>query len=462
MRCARDARQLALLAVVLGLLTSIAPSQAQVPEDVQTDFVRWARQSLHPVSDANLDAPTSDLRPLRAMIGAAKIVGLGEGQHAAAEPLVFRNRLFKDLVENLGFSAIAIESGIVESRVLNDYVTQGKGELDSVLKQGFSTGFDTFRQNVELIRWMRDYNARLPPGAAKVQIYGLDVSGGPGNFDAARGPDTALDVALTYLRGVDPEVAAQMQHKVAAFLPALKSTNGYGPLQQSDRDALTATIADLVSLMERRRFAYIDESSKEDYEWAARAAIGARQTDTWFRRMPIGWKLGDGFEWTRESIDARNAVALDNLEWVLSRLGPRGRVLVFAASPHIGATPMQYPTGALRETVPFGVYAKDRFGADYVTVLNLIMGGEIVYCSGNPRRKMPLKQPPAGAVELLFASANVPRYIIDLRQAPPRVSSWLREPHDHWNGFASTRFPTAAAFDIAYFVSPITSACVAN
>jgi erythromycin esterase len=448
------------IGVVLASLAGLSPSEAQVPQDVRTDFVQWAQQSLHQVSDANLDAPAPDLQPMREMIGTAKLVGLSEGQHGAAEPLVFRNRLFKYLVENLGFGAVAIESGIVESRLLNDYVTQGKGELDTVLKQGFSAGFDTFRQNVELIGWLRNYNARLPPGAARVQIYGIDVPGSPGNLDAARGPETAFDVALTYLRAVDPEAAAEMQRKVATSLPAVKGTNGYGALQQSDRDGLTATIADLVSLMERRRFAYLDKSSTEEYEWAERAAVGARQTDAWFRRMPIGWKLADGFAWTREALDVRNQAMLDNLEWVLGRLGPRTRVLVFAASSHIATTPMQYPQGPLQQTVPFGVYAKDRFGPDYITVLNLIMGGEIVYCSANPRRTMPLKQPPAAAVELLFASANVPRYIIDLRQAPARVSSWLRQPHDHWNGFASTRYPTAAAFDVVYFVSPVTSACL--
>jgi erythromycin esterase len=394
------------------------------------------------------------------MIGAAKIVGLSEGQHGAAEPLIFRNRLFKYLVEGLGFNAIAIESGIVESRLLNDYVTQGKGELDTVLKQGFSAGFDTFRQNVELIHWMRDYNAHLPPNAAKVQIYGVDVSGSPGNFDAARGPETALDVSLNYLRRVDAHSAADMERRIAALLPPLKSTDGYGTMPQPDRDTLTAAIADLVSLMERRKFAYIDKSAKEDYEWAERAAVGARQTDTWFRRMPLGWKVADGFAWTQEAIDVRNRAMLDNLEWVLGRLGPRGRVLVYAASGHIGAAPMQFPTGPLRETVPFGVYARDRFGSDYIDIVNLIMGGEIIYCSSNPRRVMPLQQPPAAAVESLFGSLNVSRYVLDLRRAPPGVTAWLRQPHDHWNGFASARFPTAAAFDIAYFVTPITSACV--
>jgi hypothetical protein len=49
---------------------------------------------------------------------------------------------------------------------------------------------------------MREYNARLPRDAVKVQIFGLDVPGSPGNRDAARGPDTALRSAVEYLRWV--------------------------------------------------------------------------------------------------------------------------------------------------------------------------------------------------------------------------------------------------------------------
>ncbi len=231
------------------------------------------------------------------MIGDAKIVGLSEGQHAAAEPLIFRNRLFKHLVEQLGFKAIAIESGIVESRVLNDYVTQGKGDFDAVLRQGFSYGFDTFRQNGELIRWMREYNARLPPDAVKVQIFGLDVPGSPGNLDAMRGPDTALLIRT----GIPPH--GRPSGRGANAAPGLKRSSlcsrtpmATVTLKEPERDALTAAIADLVSLMERQRFAYIEKSSKDDFDWAERAAIGARQTDTWFRRMPARMEIG---RWTR-------------------------------------------------------------------------------------------------------------------------------------------------------------------
>lgn len=142
MRSHVKAKRLAFLAGALVLLTAAPPIGAQAPEHVRIAFSQWARNSLHPVSNADLDASTKDLAPIGKMVGEAKIVGLSEGVHGAAEPLIFRNRLFKHLVEHLGFGAIAIESGIVESRVLNDYVTQGKGEFDAVLKHGFSVGHE--------------------------------------------------------------------------------------------------------------------------------------------------------------------------------------------------------------------------------------------------------------------------------------------------------------------------------
>lgn len=459
MKNRRKAFPLTLVVGALVLLAAAPLIKAQASEDLRTAFTQWTKESLHPVSNADLDAPTQDLAPLERMIGEAKIVGFSDGMHAAAEPLIFRNRVFKHLVEHAGFTAIALESGIVEGRVLNDYVTQGKGEFEAVLKHGFSNGFDTFRQNGELIRWMREYNARLPHDASKVQIFGLDVPGSPGNFDAARGPDTALRSALEYLRVVDPEAAANMQLRVEVFLPVLKGINGYGDLKESERDALTAAIADLVSLMERQQLAYVAKSSQEEFDWAERAAVGARQTDTWFRRMPVGWKLEDGLEWVRYAMQVRDRTMADNLEWVRSRLGPRGRMLVFAASGHLASTAMQIPGHFIHETVPLGAYIKDRYGSDFINILNVVVNGEIKYCSANPRRLMPLKPPPESAIQSLFAAVNVPRYILDLRRAPPDVSAWLQEVHDHWNGFRVEKFSTGSAFDLVYYVSPLTSAC---
>ena len=56
------------------------------------------------------------------MIGDKPLVALSEGIHFAAEPLEFRNRVLQYPVERKGFTAIAIESGVVEGRVVYDYV----------------------------------------------------------------------------------------------------------------------------------------------------------------------------------------------------------------------------------------------------------------------------------------------------------------------------------------------------
>jgi len=110
--------------------------------------------------------------------------------------------------------------------------------------------------------------------------------------------------------------------------------------------------------------------------------------------------------------------------------------------------------------VPLGAHLENRFGADFINILNLIANGEIKYCSASPQRVMTLKPPPGSAIEAIFSAVDVPRYALDLRHAPPLISSWLSQVRDHWNGFVAFQFATARAYDLVYFVQPVTSACV--
>lgn len=451
---------LLLVAVVLVAAINSYPGNAQVPQEVKTSFLDWASKSLHPVRNLSLSTSTEDLRPFREIIGDARIVALSEAVHAGTEPLAFRNRLFKYLVEDLGFVAIAIESGVVESRVLNDYVTEGKSELDTVITQGFSWGFDSFRQNRELLRWLREHNASLPDDATKVQIFGFDVPGSPANIAVTRGPETALESALEYLHSVDAQAGADLQRQIGRFLPVLASTDGYGGLEQGERDLLTGAIADLVALIERRRFTYIGKSSEYDYQWAEGAALGARQMDAWFRRMPLGWTVADGFEWTEDAMKVRDRAMADNLEWILSRIDSTGRVLVFGAVNHLAATPLQYSIDETRNrnVVPFGAHAKARYGSEFVNILNVVGGGDIAFCGAS--EPTPIELPPLSATsaDTLFSSVDVSRYFLDIRRAPAPLSEWLQQEHEHRNG----RFPTSNAFDLAYYEAQITSDCASQ
>ena len=107
----------------------------------------------------------------------SRVVALGEPAHGAHEPLAFRNCLFRYLVEQQGFTAIALETGLNESRHLQDYAAGGEGDAQSIARRGFTWGFWRYPENAELLDWIRNYNID-PARGRKIRLYGIDMSGG--------------------------------------------------------------------------------------------------------------------------------------------------------------------------------------------------------------------------------------------------------------------------------------------
>ncbi|MCI5105317.1 MAG: erythromycin esterase family protein [Pseudomonadales bacterium] len=422
----------------------------------------WAKDAAQPVSEIGIDAPTTSLSFLKEMIGEARIVGFSEAVHGGTEPMAFRNTLFRFLVEEMNFAAIVLESGLTESRVLNDYVTGSDMNLADAVRQGFTFGFHDFRQNAELLRWLREYNDALGADEPKIEIFGIDVSGSPGNLGAPRNPDTALLVVLDYLDAVNTEVAARYRVKVQDFLPALSSTNNYGPVPEAERNGLTATINDLISHLERYEFEYTAASSRLDYAWALQSAISARQVDNWFRNMPQDWVLSDGVQWNQVNLRVRDRLLADNLDWVLGMLAPDSRVLVFTSVAHSAKTPVYEPGSTEVLTIPMGRYLDGRFDADYVNILNMVNGGEIAFCSApkDVRQPMLFSSPPRDSAEFYFSQLGMSRYLVDLREAPEGLAEWLAETRQHWNGLGALVFPTSEAFDLVYYGGEVGSDCV--
>ncbi|MFD2500209.1 erythromycin esterase family protein [Rhizorhabdus histidinilytica] len=154
----------------LGLLLS---ASAAAEADPAAAFLAWARD--HAVPLPACDDPS--MAAVGRAAGTARMIALGEPAHGAHEPLAFRNCLFRHLVEQQGFTAIAIESGTSEARRLHDYVAGGPGDVRQLVRESLSWGFGRFAENVALVEWMRAYNAD-PAHARKIAFYGIDMSGG--------------------------------------------------------------------------------------------------------------------------------------------------------------------------------------------------------------------------------------------------------------------------------------------
>ena len=121
----------------------------------------------------------ADLQPLFDKIGDAQIVMLGEASHGTHEYYTWRSYITKRLIEEKGFSFIAVEADWPDCYRLNRYI---KGH-DNTTKSAFNVLHSFNRwptwmwanwEIVALTDWLQSHNRNLPVNK-RIGFYGLDV-----------------------------------------------------------------------------------------------------------------------------------------------------------------------------------------------------------------------------------------------------------------------------------------------
>jgi len=443
---------------IASLLCTCGVHAAGSEAAMDQDFLAWARQNMHPISGVGSEANVSDLEPLRAMIGDAQVVSFGEGLHGGAEPLEFRNLLFRFLVENLGFTAIGIESGIIEGFGVNQYVLGGPGDLASTVAQGFTFGFNRYPQEATLLQWMREYNSNAEH-ARDIQFYGFDVP--PDD------PKIALEGALTYLARVDSAAATELRNRVEAMLPMLNlnrfkdAPNQYAQLTQAQRDQLTAAIVDLLTLFKIHQATYTAATSDRDYRVAYRYAVVAAQVDEYLRQVPIGWTPQAGMAAISGTIAVSDRSKADNALWMKEQQEPGGKLLLFAHRDHIATAlvtiripegnPFGLPPDVMSLPPMMGTFLQPRLGSTLVTIGNLL-------AEDNSKCQQNRGPAPGGSLEDLLASLDTPFFLLDLRTAPPEIAAWLKQSRELYGIDLPDTLSVDQAFDIIFFSRRVTPA----
>jgi erythromycin esterase len=343
--------------------------------------------------------------------------------------------------------------------------------LDALVTQGMTWTFDQCPQNRSLISWLREYNAE-PGHRRHVNFYGFDTSGGPSTTRTDWSHDLALAEVLNFLDRVDLPASTAFR---AQFEPFIDSTRFhprrpldgpcYGRLEQSERDAITAAINDLIVWLERHEGRYEAASTADAYAWACRAAIAMRQADNCLRTYPTGWMPSsaevasdDGLPlFMSHGSDVRDRAQADNLDWILEQEGPAGKVLVFAARYHLSAAALKaswHPHRVERTQEVAGTYMRRRFGERIVTIANLIGQGE----AGFGEHRYTLGQAPAESLDGLCREIGTPLFLLDLRGAPASLSEWLGQEHRLVAGTQMLKLPLRHAFDILFYTDTVTVA----
>jgi erythromycin esterase len=149
--------------VLLALSSASAPAAAPPPVMPGT----WQLAGFDP------GLPSTDLQPLRKLVGKAQLVGLGESLFTSGGFHQMRHRVTRYLVETLGFRMVAIESPWVAAQSAAAFAERCEGSPDDALLGLYPTWQSVEMR--ELLQWLCDWNQSHPKAKDKVRLTGFDV-----------------------------------------------------------------------------------------------------------------------------------------------------------------------------------------------------------------------------------------------------------------------------------------------
>jgi erythromycin esterase len=379
-------RSLVVLLALVGCAPRLSPTAAAGQRSAVGD-PRGQPQTDDPA------VPPTDLAVLGAIVGDARIVGLGSPGAGARELPRLQHRFFRYLVEQAGFTGLALDADATAALALDRFVHGAAIDpVAAVLALG-DRDLAT-HELVDLLKWMQQYNA----GHGQVlRVFGLDPAD----------PDGAAALVLVYLEKVDP-----------AYVPKARSLLTGG--QQIGVDAVLARL-------DARRRDYFERADPVAWSEARQQAELVAQG----RRMAETWEY-EAAEFAR----ARNA------EWALAQLGERGRLVVIADNLRVaaevpGATPVM------------GDFLRQWYAANYRPIAaSFADGAVLVTLDASTLCAAPLPLPRPRSLDAALVGLAAPIALIDLRSLADPALKKLQVLREVTGAHAEDhRLRPAVAFD---------------
>ena len=360
----------------------------------------WLDANVHPFEGSHLSLPHTDLEFLRDLVGDARIVALGENTHGTRDFFETKARILRFLVEEMGFDTFAIEATWPEALRLDHYVRTGEGDSAALLSGLY---FWTWRTEsvLEMIEWMRDHNE----AGGNIGFHGVDI-GYPG---------MALHLVREYVRFVDPGNLDFVTQKLDCLTQFSNDPRGR-TASPFYRDQTAAYREECGASLEEVREHLVE--NRERYQIAGeedRFAITLRSL-----RVAYQYHLFYSGGQSRDESMAENTL------WLSDRIGPEGRMVLWAHNFHVATQP-----GAQ------GHYLRAAFEDELVVMGFSHESGHFTAIgrtgdTPETRRYTAMSEfrlgvPVEDSFEAYFAAASAPRFVLDLRHLNEPGSAWLSE-----------------------------------
>ena len=329
--------------------------------------------------------------------GSARVVLLGEATHGTSEFYNARAAITRRLIEQHGFSVVAVEADWPDANRVDRHVRhRGPGKYDEECFARFPTWMWRNEEVQTFLEWLRLHNETLPRDK-RVEFRGLDVY-------SLR---ASISEVLTYLDRVDPEAAKAARQRYACLTPWQADPAWYGRAvlrgeHDPCEDAVVAQLRDILA----KRLQY-SRKDGEDYLDAAQNARIVLAAEQYYRIMYRG---------STESWNLRDRHMFNTLQHVMDARGPNAKAVVWAHNSHIGnaaATAMgwqgEFNIGELCKAAYGEEAALIGFGTDRGMVAAADDWNE-------PMRVMRVLPSRPDSYERIFRQTGIARSLTDLRK----------------------------------------------
>ncbi|MFF5970548.1 erythromycin esterase family protein [Streptomyces sp. NPDC012769] len=400
---------------------------ARGPEEA---VVRHLERVAHPLRTTEPGGRTADLRALSCMVGGAKVVGLGEATHGSHEFFAMKERVFRYLVEERGFTTFALEMSWSAGLRIDEYLQGGPGDPRRIAEATLAGSPWEREEFVSLIGWMREHNRRRP--GHRVHFMGDDLG-------APKLGDHIFERVLSSVREIRPEALPRLTELYAGLRP-FDDMFAYLREPLAQREANAARAQEALDLVAEHQ-----EGDGGDYAWTMRHALNIAQT---FAFATVD--LADPAS-VAAAERLRDQAMADNVLWWHRHTGHT--MLLSAHNGHIGylsTHPDMYPRTQ-------GAVLRDRLGRDYAAIgFSFAAGSFLSKDTSLDGDWTPVTVPAAraGMNEHTLDRVGHRDFYLDLRAAPAAARAWLdraRPVYDAGSTFTPDPLPVLAigrAYDV--------------
>ncbi|MEV1064655.1 erythromycin esterase family protein [Streptomyces sp. NPDC050263] len=404
------------IGIVLSLLGTLSAAALAAPATASlsaataataadgTGVVAALDRAAHPLHTVEPGGDTGDLRALDRMIGAARVVGLGEATHSSHDFFALKDRVFRHLVEEKGVRTFALEGSWSTGLRLDDYVLHGTGDPGRIMSDEFQSEY-LWWNNAEYLRlvgWMRAYNVRHP--GDPVRFMGDDF--------AWTGPELYDDVTR-YVARAHPELTSRLDALYLGLRPTVKVETymvGYYDQPLAERREKAGRTAEALELLRGQP----PGADRAAHDRAVQYAAVIDQTARWY-----AYDFADP-EQNAASLLWRDRTMAENVLWWREHTGTK--VLLSAHDAHVGYEsfdPATYPRMQ-------GAFLRDRLGAGYVSVgVTFDRGSFNALDADQNLRKWTLGPAGPGTAEAVLDQVRYRDYVVDLRSVSAPAREWL-------------------------------------